>query len=154
LKISFSGILGGLICIGIGCFFLAGSWGIYLEHNRIQEYSGRTGGHITKKHFRVAADGSGAYYLDYWFVTSRGDKINATSGISRQQWDTLKVDDTIEVRYDLSNPGRNIPLYGGNPSLISAFFMLVLGTVLAVFGALRFPASFKKSINDSIYRID
>jgi len=87
-------------------------------------------------------------------VTSRGDKINATSGISRQQWDTLKVDDTIEVRYDLSNPGRNIPLYGGNPSLISAFFMLVLGTVLAVFGALRFRQVLKKSINDSIYRID
>ena len=138
LKISLSRILGGLICVAIGCFFLAGSWGIYVEHNRIKAYSGLTSGHITKKHFRTATDGSGNYYLDYWFVTSRGDKFNATSGMSKQQWDTLKVDNTIEVRYDLSNPGRNIPVYGGNPSLVAAFLALVLGSVLLIFGVLRF----------------
>lgn len=144
LKISFSGILGGLICIGIGCFFLAGSWGIYSEHNRIQEYSGRAVGHITKKHFRTATDGSGNYYLDYWFISPDRTKINAGSVISKQQWDALQVDDNLEIRYDPSNLHRNIPMYGGNPSLISAFFMLVMGTVLVVFGVLRFPASFKK----------
>lgn len=143
LKISLSRVLGGLICVTIGCFFLAGSWGIYAEHNRIKAYSGLTSGHITKKYFRTATDGSGNYYLDYWFVTSRGDKINATSGMSKQQWDTLKVDDTIEIRYDVSNPGRNIPLYGGNPSLVAAFLILVLGSVLLIFGVLRF-FEFKK----------
>jgi hypothetical protein len=144
LKVSFSGILGGLICLGIGCFFLAGSWGIYLEHTRIKEYSGRAGGHITKKHYRTATDGSGNYYMDYWFMSSTGNKINASSIIAKQQWDALQVNDNLEIRYNPSNPDRNIPMYGGSPSLVSAFFMLVLGSVFTIFGVFRFLPSFKK----------
>lgn len=45
-------------------FFLAGTWGSYLDNNRIQDYSGRAIGHITKKHFQTTIDGSGNYYLD------------------------------------------------------------------------------------------
>jgi hypothetical protein len=144
LKTSFSGIFFGFICVGVGCFFLAGSWGAYLEYNRVQEYSGRASGQVTKKHFLTAADGSGNYYLDYWFVPSGGGKISTTSGISKQQWDALQVNDNLKIRYDPSNPTRNIPMYGGSPSLVLAFFMLVLGAVFLAFGALRFIASFKK----------
>jgi len=144
LKISLAGILGGLISLGIGCFFLAGSWGIYLEHTRIQKYSAHASGHITNKHFQTAADGSGNYYIDYWFMSSGGNKISASSVISKQQWDALQINDDLGIRYDPANPGRNIPMYGGSPSLVSAFFMLVLSVVFLVFGALRFPASFKK----------
>ena len=144
MKASFSGIFFGFICVGIGCFFLAGTWGAYLDYNRVQEYSGRASGHITKKHFQTAADGSGNYYLDYWFVPSGGSKISVSSDISKQQWDTLQVNDNLEIRYDPSNPNRNIPLYGGSPSLVMAFFMLVLGTVFMVFGVSRFLTSFKK----------
>jgi hypothetical protein len=144
VKTSFSGIFFGFICMGIGCFFLAGTWGSYLDYNRIQDYSGRASGQVTKKHFQTAADGSGNYYLDYWFVPSAGSKISTSSGISKQQWDTLQVNDNLEIRYDPSNPNRNIPMYGGSPSLVLAFFMLVLGAVFLVFGVLRFIASFKK----------
>lgn len=144
MKISVAGILGGLISLGIGCFFLAGSWEIYLEHARIQKYSVHAIGHITKKHFQTSADGSGNYYLDYWFVSSGGNKISASSGISKQQWDALRVNDNLEIRYDPANPNSNIPMYGGSPSLILAFFMLVFGSVFIVFGVFRFPASFKK----------
>jgi hypothetical protein len=144
LKASFSGIFWGLISIGVGCFFLAGTWGAYLDHNRIQEYSGRTGGQVTKKHFQTTADGSGNYYLDYSFVPAAGSKISATSSISKQQWDTLQVNDNLEIRYDPSNPNRNIPMYGASPSLVLAFFMLVLGAVFMVFGCSRFLTSFKK----------
>ena len=135
MKISFSGIFWGFICIVIGCFFLAGTWGAYLEYNRIQEYSGRASGYITKKHFLTAADGSGNYYLDYWFVPANGSKISTSSGIAKQQWDTLQVNDNLEIRYDQSNPNRNIPMYGGSPSLVFAFFMLVLGGVFLLFGS-------------------
>jgi len=144
LKISFSGIFFGLICICIGCFFLAGTWGSYLDYNRLQVYSGRAIGHITKKHFQTTADGSGNYYLDYWFVPADGSKISTSSGIAKQQWDTLQVNDNLEIRYDQSNPTRNIPMYGGSPSLIFAFFMLVMGGVFTLFGVSRFIASFKK----------
>ena len=144
MKTSFSGIFFGFICMGVGCFFLAGTWGAYLDYNRVQEYSGRASGHVTKKHFQTAADGSGNYYLDYWFVPSDGSKISATSGISKQQWDTLQVNDNLEIRYDPSNPHRSIPMYGGSPSLVLAFFMLVLGAVFLIFGASRCVASFKK----------
>ena len=144
MKASFSGIFWGLISIGIGCFFLAGTWGVYLDYNRVQEYSGRASGQVTKKHFQTTADGSGNYYLDYSFVPAAGSKISATSSISKQQWDTLQVNDNLEIRYDPSNPNHSIPMYGTSPSLVWAFFMLVLGAVFMVFGCSRFLTSFKK----------
>lgn len=144
MKISFSGIFLGLICIGIGCFFLAGAWGAYSVYKGVQGYSGRTTGHIMKKHFQATADGSGKYYLDYWFVHADGSKINTSSGISKQQWDALKVNDSLEIRFDPSNPNRNMPLYGGSPSLAYAFFMLILGGIFILFGGLRFYNSFHK----------
>ena len=91
MKASFSGIFWGLISVGIGCFFLAGTWGAYLDYNRVQEYSGRASGQVTKKHFQTATDGVGNYYLDYCFVPSSGSKISTSSSISKQQWETLKV---------------------------------------------------------------
>lgn len=144
MKLSASRIVGVVISLVIGGVFLAGSWGAYLDYNRVQEYSGRASGHVTKKHFQTAADGSGNYYLDYWFVPSDGSKISATSGISKQQWDTIQVNDNLEIRYDPSNANCNIPMYGGSPSLVLAFFMLVLGAVFLIFGASRCFASFKK----------
>jgi hypothetical protein len=149
VKISFSGILWGLICLGIGFFFLVGSWGSYSEYKRVQDYEGRAIGHITNKHFKLGSDGGGNYYIDYWFMPSAGGKINATSIIAKQQWDILKFDDTMEIRYDQSNPNRNIPMYGGSPSLVFAFFMLVLGVVFMLFVSSRFYNSFhkRKSLN-------
>ena len=145
MKISFSGIFFGLICISIGFFLLAGTWGSYLDYNRLQKYSGRAIGHITKKHFQTAADSSGNYYLDYWFLSATGNKISVSSVIAKQQWDMLQVDDTMEIRYDQSDPNRNIPMYGGSPSLIMAFFMLILGAVFMFFGSSRFFNSFHKT---------
>jgi hypothetical protein len=143
LKASFSGIIIGFISVGVGCFFLAGTWGAYSDYNRVQEYSGRASGQVTKKHFQTTADGSGNYYLDYCFSPSAGNKISTSSGISKQQWDTLQVNDNLEIRYDPSNPKRNIPMYGASPSLVWAFFMLLLGAVFMVFGVSRFLTSFK-----------
>lgn len=145
LKISFSGIFWGVICIGVGFFFLAGSWGSYAEFNRVQSYKGRAVGHITNKHFKLGSDGGGNYYVDYWFLPSTGGKISATGVIARQQWDLLKVNDTFEIRFDQSDPDKNIPMYGGSPSLVFAFFMLVLGSVFVIFGAPRLMNSVKKS---------
>ena len=144
MKISFSDIFVGLICICLGCFLLAGTWGSYLDYNRLQKYSGRAIGHITKKHFQTAADSSGNYYMDYWFLPATGSKVSVSSVIAKQQWDVLKVDDTLEIRYDQSNPNRNIPMYGGSPSLVFAFFMLVMGAVFILFGGSRFLNSFHK----------
>jgi hypothetical protein len=144
LKISFSGIFWGSICIGIGCFLLAGTSGSYSDYNRLQTYSERAMGHITKKHFQTTTDGSGNYYLDYWFLPAAGSKISVSSVTAKQQWDMLQLDDTMEIRYDQSNPHRNIPMYRGSPSLVLAFFMLVLGAVFILFGGLRFFNSFHK----------
>ena len=149
MKISFSGIFWGLICAGVGLFFLVGSWGFYAEYKRVQDYEGRAIGHITNKNFKLGSDGGGNYYIDYWFMPSAGSKISATSIIGKPQWDILRVDDTLEIRYDQSNPNRNILMYGGSPSLVFAFFMLVLGTVFMLFGGSRFYNSFhkQKSLN-------
>ena len=144
MKTSFSGIFIGLICMGVGLFFLAGSWEAYSEYKRVQDYSGRAIGHITKKYFQTAADGGGNYYLDYEFMSSAGSKISAGSIIAKQQWDMFQVDDTMEIRFDRSNPQRNVPMFGGSPSLIWAFFMLAMGLVFMVFGVSRFLTSFKK----------
>jgi len=144
LKISFSGIFWGSICICLGCILLAGTWGSYSDYNRLQKYSGRAIGHITKKHFQTSADSNGNYYLDYWFLPAAGGKISVSSVIAKQQWYMLQVDDTMEIRYDPSDPNRNIPMYGGSPSLVMAFFMLVMGTVFMLFGSSRFFNIFHK----------
>jgi hypothetical protein len=145
LKISFSGIFWGAICIGIGFFFLAGSWGSYSEYKRVQDYSGRAIGHITNKHFKLGSDGGGNYYVDYWFMSLSGGKINSSGVMAKQQWDMSQINDTFEIRFDQSNPNRNLPMYGGSPSLVFAFFMLMMGAVFILFGFLRFMNSFRKS---------
>ena len=145
MKISFSRVLWGLICLGVGLFFLAGSWGSYAEYQRVQNYDGRAIGHITNKHFKLGSDGGGNYYVDYWFMPSANSKISATGMIAKQQWEILKVDDTFEIRYDRSNPNLNIPMYGGSPSLVFSFFMFILGAVFILFGSLRLVSGFKKA---------
>ena len=144
MKVFFSVIFWGLISLAVGCLFLAGTWGDYAEYSRIQKYDGQAIGKITKKHFQTTVEGGGNYYLDYWFTTSSGNQINATSDISKQQWDVLQIGDTLEIRYDRSEPHRSIPRYGTTSPLVLAFFMLVLGAVFIIFGVSRFWASFKK----------
>ena len=144
MKFSFSGIFWGLISLAVGCLFLAGTWGAYAEYNYIKKYNGLAIGKITKKHFQTIADGGANYYLDYSFMSSTGDEIHASSEIARQQWDALQIGDTLEIRYDRSEPHRSIPRYGTTSPLVLAFFMLVLGAVFIIFGVSRFWASFKK----------
>ena len=144
MKVSFSGILGGLISLAVGCLILAGTWGAYADHSRIQKYNGQAIGKITKKHFQTTAEGGGNYYLDYSFVISGGDEINASGEIAKQQWDALQVGDTLEIRYDRSDPRRSVPRHGRSSSLVLAFFMLALGCVFIIFGASRIRTSFKK----------
>jgi len=43
-------------------------------------------------------------YMDFWYMTSAGSKVNAKSIDAKQQWNVLKVNDTMEVRFDKSNP--------------------------------------------------
>jgi len=144
LKVSYSGVFWGLVCIGVGLFLLAGSWGSYSEYKRIDGYNGRAIGHITDKSSQLGSDGGGSYYIHYWFMSSAGSKINTSSVIAKQQWDMLKVDDTLEVRFDQFHPNRNIPMYGGSPSLVYSFFMLLLGSVFIIFGGSRLFYSFRK----------
>jgi hypothetical protein len=143
LKISISGIIIGSICVFIGCLLLAGTWGSYVDYNRLEKYSGRAIGHITKKHFQKAADSNANYFLDYWFMAN-GSKIIGSSVTAKQQWDALQAEDTMEIRYDQSNPNSNVPMYGGSPSLIMALFMMVLAAVFMIFGGSRLFYSFNK----------
>lgn len=145
MKVSFSGIILGLICAGMGFFLLSGSWSAYAEYKRVQGYEGRAIGHVTNKHFKRGSDGGGNYYIDYWFMSSAGSKISASGTIAKQQWDVLQVDDAMEIRYDQSDPNRNIYMYGGSPSLVFASLMLVMGLVFMIFGCLRFVKSFRKN---------
>ena len=145
MKVSFSGIFWGLVCIGVGLFFLAGSWGSYAEYKRVRGYEGLTIGHITGKHFKLGSDEGGNYYIEYWFVPFAGGKVSASSVIAKQQWDMLRIDDTLEVRFDKSNPNRSIPMYGGGPSLVFSFFTLVLGGAFLLFGTPRFINGFRNS---------
>jgi len=154
LKVSFGGLLGGVIAVVVGVFFLCGGWGSYTEYKRMEQYDGRALGHITHKHFQLGSDGSGHYFIDYRFVSPTGEKISATHAINKQQWDMLKVDDTLEIRYNKSDPKQCVPLYGGSPSPVFAFFVFVLGSVLLIFGLMRLRGSFRKKIvgNDSRQR--
>jgi hypothetical protein len=137
MKASYSGIIGAFVSILIGCFFLAGTWSAYVEYNREQTYDTITTGHITGKHFSRAADGNSIYYINYWYPVADGRRISSVSSISKQNWDVLKTDDTLEVRYNKSNPNRNMPLYGASISLAYFFLVFILGAVFMVFGVMR-----------------
>ena len=143
MKISLSQAVFGGISLVIGVFFVVAGWEACTEYMRVKEYAGISTGHVTKKHFSQAADGNSIYYLDYWYLLTDGHKVTSTNSMLKQNWDGLKVEDTLEIRYDKSNPIRNIPLYGGSVSLVYAFFVFVLGTVFIVFGVMRFIHSFK-----------
>ena len=144
MKISVSGIITGLICIGVGYFFLAGAWGSYLNYDRLKDYSGQTSGFVTKKHIQTSADGKVQYYLDYWFLPAAGGKIIVSGTVSKQQWDSFQVNDTLEIRYDSSEPDRHIPMYEPSSSPAWAFFMLLMGAVFLLFGGSRLFYSFRK----------
>ena len=150
LKISKSGIIVALITGTIGLFFLWASWEAYAEYIKVNEYAGYATGHVTKKHLSRIADGSSVYHLDYWFLLSDGNKISATSNILQQHWNALKIDDTLEIRYDLSNPNRNIPNYGGGISLFFIFFIFLLGAVFLIFGLMRLVNSFRQGGNEKV----
>ena len=137
MRISKAGIFASLITIMIGTFCIYTSWEAYSEYKRISEYDGYTTGYVTKKHFSRASDGKSTYYLDYWFSTATAQKVNATGIISKQQWELLKVDDSLEVRYSLSHPDHNLPKYGGSVSLAYVFFLFLLGAVFLVYGIMR-----------------
>jgi len=147
VKISLSVVFWSLVCVAVGVLFLSGSWGAYAEYQRARAYEGKAVGHITGKHFQTGSDGSGAYSVDYWFVPFGGGKISATGSITKQQWDMLKVGDTMEIRFDRKEPTRNMPMYGGSPSLIFAFFMFLLGGVFLLFGAMRLFHAFQNSLS-------
>lgn len=142
MKISWSGIIAGSICILIGGLLLAGAWGSYADYSRLQRYGGRAVGHVTGKHFQKAADGNATYYLDYWYEAN-GIKINTSGVTAKQQWDVSQIEDTMEVRYDKSNPGSSVPMYSGSPSLIMTFFMIVLAAAFLIFGVSRVYYSFR-----------
>jgi hypothetical protein len=146
MKIPLSAIFFSAICVVAGVIFLSSSWGAYAQYQRVRTYEGKAVGHITGKHFQTGSDGSGAYFVDYWFVPFGGGKISATGSITRQQWEMLKVGDTMEVRFNRQDPGQNIPLYGGGSSLMFAFFMFLLGGVFLFFGVMRLFRAVKSSL--------
>lgn len=145
MKISKSKVILGAISLLIGVFFVMASWESSSEYMRVKEYAGFATGNVTKKHFSQAADGNSLYYIDYWFILSDGKKISSTRSILKQHWDVLKADDTLEIRYDKSNPDRNIPMAGGSLSLVYAFFVFILGAVFLIFGIMRIISGFNKN---------
>ena len=146
MKISFSGLIGGLICIGIGCWLLAATWWSYADYQRMKEYAGQTTAYITQKHSRTAPDGKVEYGLDYSFMAA-GRKYDINGSVSKQRWDAFQVKDSLEIRYSPSDPGRHIPVYEPGASPAFAFFMLILGTVFLIFGGSRLFYSFQKRKN-------
>lgn len=143
MKISTTRILLGLLSTIIGLFFIVAAWEAFEEYNRVKSYDGYAVGHVTQKHFQRASDGNTTYSLDYWFALPDGDKVSSTNSILKQNWDSLKIDDTFEIRYDRSSPSRNIPMYGGSVSILYAIFIFLLGAVIFFFGMMRLIAGFK-----------
>jgi uncharacterized protein (TIGR02588 family) len=145
LKVSLSGLIVGLVSIGIGCALLAATWWSYVDYDRMKVYDWQATAEITKKHSRTMTDGKVQYYLDYSFAPAAGKKIEASNVVSKERWDAFQVKDTFKIRYNQANPSRHIPLYESGSSLPFAFFMLMLGAVFLIFGCSRLFYSFQKT---------
>ncbi len=144
MKISFSGLIGGLICIGIGCALLVATWWSYVDYSRLKSYDGQTTAYITKKYTRTATDGRVQHCLDYSFASAAGKKIDVSATVSRERWNAFQVKDSLEIRYDPSDPSRHLPIYEPGSSPAFAFFMLIMGAVFLAFGGSRLFYSFEK----------
>ena len=143
MRISKSGIIASLVTIVIGTFCIYASWEGYSEYRRISEYGGYATGYVTKKHCSRASNGKSTYYIDYWFSPALGEKVNAIGIISKQQWESLEMGDSLEVRYSLPHPDHNVPKYGGSVSLAYVFFFFLLGAVFLVYGIMRIMQMFR-----------
>lgn len=134
----------GITALIIGSFFIITGIEAYKEYARQERYSGVATGYIIKKNVQRASDGNSVYNIDYWFLIAHGKKIYSTGNILKENWDNLKMNDSLEIKYDKSNPNKNIPLYGGNTSLVYVFFVMILGMVFIVFGVMRFITGYKE----------
>ncbi len=146
MSISFSKIFWGIICLIIGFFLIYGSWAAYSEYRRVQGYVGQGVGTVINKYYEQSSDGSANYYIEYSFMpTSEAPRIVSKSIMIKHQWDSLEVDDNLDIRFDESNPARSIPLYGGSPSLLFGFFMVLMALVFIFFGSGRIVAGMKRA---------
>ena len=100
-------------------------------------------GHVTGKQVAKAADGDSDFYVDYSFAIADGRIVTASRGISKADWERVRVGQTIEIRYDRDNPNRNVPAGMGNTSLGVITFTSVLGIVLGIAGMLLSIAAIK-----------
>jgi hypothetical protein len=142
MKKSMPSIVFSVISFFIGVSFIYIGWEAFLEYSRIHKYGGLATGYITHKHFQRASDGNSLYYLEYSFTSFDGRKITSKQDVIKDQWDVLKVNDVLQIRYDKSNPERNIPLSGGGISLAYVFLVSLLGAVFVIFGVMRLFMNF------------
>ena len=143
MKPYFAALLFGLVFLTVGLLILVGSWGAYVSDSGIQESGGRSMGHVTGKQVAKAADGDSDFYVDYSFAIADGRIVTASRGISKADWERVRVGQTIEIRYDRDNPNRNFPAGMGNTSLGVITFTSVLGIVLGIAGMLLSIAAIK-----------
>jgi len=138
-----STILSGVIFSVIGLFFLMGAWYAYLDLTEIQKYDGTATGIILNKYSQTGADGGANYYLTYSFAPAGGNQIASNGRMNKQQWESVKEGDQLQIKYRMADPSKNIPLQNDGSSIIYIFLILILSLVFIIFGILRMIRGFK-----------
>jgi hypothetical protein len=128
-------VLAAAFCV-VGTIGAVGSWVVYRLDGAIARGGERADGHVTRKSLVYATDGDSDYTVDYWFVLPSGARIEATRGIRKALWATLREGDVVAVRYSAANPRRNFPERDGPPGVGVTAFVSLLCATLAAFGAL------------------
>lgn len=141
---SLAALIMGVLFILLGLVFLIGSWGAYLTDSKIQNSGNSAKGQIEKKVFLFDAEGDSDYILEYWFLTNTGSKINASHHVSKLLWNSVRENQTIEIRYSASNPKRNFPNGEGVTSLGMSIFASVFGGLFTLFGGALIWGYFRK----------
>jgi hypothetical protein len=132
-------VLGAVIC-GLGLIALIGSWGGHWYDREIQVSGGRSVGHVTDKHFSQPDD----WDVNYWFLLPDGQRVDVRHrSISGALWQRLKVDDLIDVHYELKNPARNFPVNEGNTPIAPVIVASVIGLAFTIAGLFLIMRSFK-----------
>jgi hypothetical protein len=133
-KPSLAALVMGVLFLLVGLVFIIGAWGAYFRDIKIQDSGASAVGNIEKKTFLLVADGDSDYILEYWFTTKSGSVIKAKRNVSKTFWGAVSKNQTIVIKYSVSNPNKNFPIGEGVTSIGMSIYASMFGALFSILG--------------------
>ncbi|MDX6613445.1 MAG: hypothetical protein QOD75_2631 [Blastocatellia bacterium] len=119
----------GLGLLTFGCLATFGGWTDYRRDLSIERSGQRAEGHLKRKTFLHIYDTAVDYYIDYWFTSPGGERIEENRKISESLWDKMREGGSFTVMYSPTDPRQNYPQGESKASIWTLILMGVCAIV-------------------------